>query len=167
MIAHSAPPVVYPLGRSRFQALLLVCLWFAGAASIVFWLYAGQHAPWHVALSVATLAGAGLAAFAGWKNTKPGQMAWDGQSWRWEGLDYQSGIAGQRVSVMADFQGLLLLRIQGDTQKSRCVWCERSAFPERWLDFRRALFSPGRYAANPHAVAVSGHADAAHRADNP
>lgn len=167
MITHSAPPVVYPLGRSRFQALLLAALWCVGTLSIVCWLYSGQQARWHVVLSLVALACAGLAALVGWQNTTAGQVIWDGQSWRWEGLGYECGIAEQRVSVMADFQGLLLLRIQGDTQKSRCVWCERSAFPERWLDFRRALFSPGRYAANPHAVAVSGHADAAPRAYNP
>lgn len=161
MITHSAPPVVYPLGRSRFQALLLAGLWAAGCASIVLWLFSGQQAVWHVVLSVTAFSGAGLAAFIGGKNTKAGQVVWDGQHWRWEVPVYQSGIAEHRVSVMADFQSLLLLRIQSDTQKSMCVWCERSAFPERWLDFRRALFSPGRHSGIGYAVAVSGHADAA------
>ncbi len=152
---------MYPLGRSRFQALLLAGLWCAGALATLCWLYSGQQARWHVVLSVVALAGAGLAALAGWKKTEVGQIVWDGQSWRREGVGYQSGIAEQRISVIADFQDLLLLRMQCDTQRSACVWCERSAFPERWLDFRRALFSPGRYAGSSRAVAVSGHADAA------
>ncbi|MES2508700.1 MAG: hypothetical protein V4625_02160 [Pseudomonadota bacterium] len=103
---------------------------------------------------------AGCAALIGWKNAPVGQLVWDGQSWRWELPAYQTGISEQNISVMADFQHLMLLRMQDQAGHGMCIWCERQAFPERWLDFRRAIFSPGRPAGLP-AVAVSGHANAA------
>lgn len=160
-MTYSAPPVVYPLGRSRFQAWLLAGLWGAGALSTLFWVYLGHPPDWHVGLACVALLVAAYVAFAGWKNAATGQLVWDGQSWRWVGQGYQSGIAEQTLSVMADFQHLLLLRIESPTETGNgmCIWSERGAFPERWLDFRRAVFSPGRHPGGPDAVAVSGHAE--------
>lgn len=159
-MTHSAPPVVYPLGRSRFQACLLAGLWCAGAFSILLWVYASPPIDWRVYFAGLAVMTSGLAAFIGWKNTSVGQLVWDGQSWRWEGSDYQAGISDQHISVIADFQHLILIRLEDEAQKSMCMWCERASFPERWLDFRRAVFSPGRHADNTHAVGVLGHAEA-------
>ena len=87
---------------------------------------------------------AGGAAYAGWKNAPVGQIAWDGQLWRWESLGYQTGIAEQQLSVVADFQSVLLLRIENQAHASLWLWAERAAMPERWLDLRRAVYSPHR-----------------------
>jgi toxin CptA len=126
---------------------------------VLFWFYSSAQADWRIYFAAIAVIASGLAAFVGWKHTVSGQLVWDGQVWRWEGLGYQSGISEQRIPVIADLQRLLLIRVENRAHKSMCMWCERAAFPERWLDFRRAVFSPGRHPGNVHAEAVSGHAD--------
>jgi len=155
LITHNAPPVVYPLGRSRFQGWVLVALWCAGLLLALFWFYATRQLDWRMLLAGTAIAVAGAAACIGWKNAPTGQLAWDGQCWRWESPGYQTGIAEQQLSVIADFQHLLLLRIENQAHASLWLWAERSAMPERWLDLRRAVYSPQRSPAR--AVAVSGH----------
>ncbi|MFC5522636.1 hypothetical protein ACFPP7_17230 [Polaromonas jejuensis] len=86
--------------------------------------------------------GAGLAAYAGWKNVPSGQLAWDGEVWRWESSSYQTGVAEYALSVIADFQHVLLLRLENQAHARLWLWVERKAMPERWLDLRRAVYSP-------------------------
>ncbi len=93
---------------------------------------------------MATVICAGLAGYFGWKNSALGQLAWDGQSWRWESPGYQSGLAEQRMSVVGDFQHVLLLRMENQAHATLWLWLERTAAPERWLDLRRAVYSPQR-----------------------
>lgn len=88
--------------------------------------------------------GAGLAALYGWKNSPVGQLAWDGQVWRWEGPGYQVGVAEYDLSAALDFQNLMLLRIENQAHATLWLWAERRTFPARWLDLRRAVYSPQR-----------------------
>ncbi len=88
--------------------------------------------------------GAGFAALYGWKNSPVGQLAWDGQVWRWEGPGYQVGVAEYDLSATLDFQNLLLLRIENQAHAALWLWAERRALPARWLDLRRAVYSPHR-----------------------
>ncbi len=87
---------------------------------------------------------AGLTALVGWKTSPCGQLAWDGQIWRWEGSGYQLGAAEQKLSVVVDFQNLLLLRLENPAHAHLWLWAEHKVLPERWLDFRRAVYSPHR-----------------------
>ena len=148
MATHHAPSVVYPFGRSRFHGYLLFGLWSSGSASIFLWIFGAQALDWRIFLGGATTLLAGLAAYVGWKNSPVGQLAWDGQSWRWEGLGYQAGVAEQRLSVVVDFQNLLLLRLENEAHACLWLWAERHVVPERWLDLRRAVYSP-RQAMSP------------------
>ena len=148
MTAHSAPPVVYPVGRSRFQGWLLGAAWLAGALLVALWLRTAGHAGWHGPLALAAVVGAGVAALRGWKSLPLGQLAWDGAVWRWESLGYQAGAADYALSVVADFQHVLLLRLENQAHASLWLCAERAAFPQRWLDVRRAVYSP-RQAGKP------------------
>ena len=85
---------------------------------------------------------AGLAARTSWDNLPSGQLAWDGAVWRWESAGYQTGLADHELSVIADFQQRLLLRLENQARASLWLWVEQSAMPERWLDLRRAVYSP-------------------------
>ncbi|MES2413198.1 MAG: hypothetical protein V4614_05310 [Pseudomonadota bacterium] len=160
MTVHNAPPVVYPLGHSRFQACLLAGLWCAGMGSVLLWMHSSGSADWRIGLGWLAVVSAGGLAFRSWTTTPSGQLVWDGQAWRWETPAYQAGISTQHLSVIADFQHLMLVRMEGESGLARSIWCERRAFPERWLDFRRAVFAPGR-SDNGNDVAVSGHAKVA------
>ncbi len=141
---HNAPPVVYPLGRSRFQVQLLAGLWLVGLLVVAFWVATSQATGWRQGLGLATLVLAAAAMWAGWTNSAIGQLAWDGQSWCWESQGYQAGSTGHDVSVAFDFQSLMLLRLDNPAHVGLWLWAERRAFPERWLDLRRALYSPRR-----------------------
>jgi toxin CptA len=164
--AHNAPSVVYPLGRSRFLNWLLLGLWLAGMLLVSFWIYVAQQVDWRTVFALVAVLAAGIAVYIGSKSAPVGQLAWDGEVWRWETLSCQAGIAEYEVSVVADFQHRLLLRLQNQAQAKLWIWVERQAAPERWLDLRRAVYSPHRstatsslhdslHAEPPPAVAVS------------
>ena len=80
---------------------------------------------------------------------------WDGQYWRWESASYQAGTAEYELVVSADFQHALLLRVNNMAQASLWFWAERSAMPSRWLDLRRAVYSPHRELIHELAGQVS------------
>jgi toxin CptA len=141
---HHAPPVVYPLGRSRLQGQLLLLLWLAGLATIGFWIAHAQAFSWRQGLGLTLLALAGVAACLGWKNSPVGQLTWDGQAWHWESRSYQAGAADHDVSLVCDFQSLLLLRLDNPDGARLWLWAERTMFAGRWLDLRRAVYSPRR-----------------------
>ena len=150
---HSSPPVVYPLGRSHSQAWVLLAIWAAGLLAVLAWFRAGPVADWKVLLALVSVLLAGVAAFAGWKNSPIGQLAWDGRVWRWESSGYQSGVAEQHLSVIADFQSLLLLRLENQAYARLWLWVERGSFHARWLDLRRAVYSPQRSSQSSHGQA--------------
>jgi toxin CptA len=141
---HNAPSVVYPLGRSRFQGQILLVLWLVALATIGLWMAHAQAWGWRHGLGVLALVLAGAAALMGWKNSPVGQLAWDGQTWHWESRGYQAGAAEHDVSVVCDFQSFMLLRIDNPDQARLWLWAERTMFADRWLDMRRAVYSPRR-----------------------
>jgi toxin CptA len=160
LTTHNAPPVVYPLGRSAFQGAVLFGFWCAGLLFAMLWLYTGRSAAWAIVLVAAAVLLAGLGARYGWKNSPVGRLAWDGQLWRWESAVYQTGIAEQQLFVIADFQHLLVLRIENRAHASLWLWAERRAFPERWMDLRRAVYSPQR-TGSLHSQALAAQDDEA------
>ncbi len=95
-------------------------------------------------LAVMAVMLAGVAARISWIRHPGGQLVWDGDVWRWESIGYQSGSAEYELSVIADFQRILLVRLQNQAHVSLWLWVERNAMQERWLDLRRAVYSPHR-----------------------
>ena len=136
--------MTYPLVRSRFQAWVLSVLWLAALLVVGAWVVTSQYVGWRQSLGLALVVGAGLAALHGWKNSAIGQLAWDGQVWRWEGPGYQAGVAEYQLSVALDFQNLMLLRIENQAHAKLWLWAEQRAFPARWANLRRAVYSPHR-----------------------
>lgn len=87
---------------------------------------------------------AGLAVRSALKSLPTGQLVWDGNAWRWESAGYQTGIAEYDISVIADLQSRLLLRLENPASASLWLWLERGSLPERWLDLRRAIYATRR-----------------------
>ena len=144
MSQHNAPSVSYPLGRSRWQFWILLSLWLVALLVMVAWLLTSQFATLRQLFGLAAVFGVGLIALRAWYNTPVGQLAWDGQLWRWEGRGYQVGAANYELIVALDFQNLMLLRIENQAHAKLWLWAERRALPSRWLDLRRAVYSPHR-----------------------
>jgi toxin CptA len=138
---HKAPPVVYPLGRSHFQGLLLLGLWLAGLLVLLLWWHAAPAFDWRLGMALAAALAAGAAALWGWKNSPIGQLRWDGQVWHWESQGNQAATTVLRLSVTLDLQRMLLLRLETHDHATLWLWADRSAMPERWLDLRRAVYS--------------------------
>lgn len=144
MTSHNAPSVVYPLGHSRFHGYFLLCLWLTGSLLTLLWIYGSHAFDWRVYLALTTVMLAGAVAYKGWKSTPVGQLTWDGQCWRWEGTGYLTGVTEQKLTVIVDFQSLLLLRLENPAYAHLWLWAERRVLPERWLDLRRAVYAPHR-----------------------
>ena len=102
-----------------------------------------------MALAVFFVLLAGLAARSSWNHLPSGHLAWDGEVWRWEIPGYQTGAAEHELSVIADFQHRMLLRLENQAGASLWLWLEKNAMPERWMDLRRAVYSPHK---SPGAV---------------
>ncbi len=138
---HNAPPVAYPLGRSSLQAGLLLAFWLAGAAALVLCVLFAPALGWRLWLLVFGVFAAGCVAAWGWKNSPLGVLHWDAQCWHWESPAYQAGTPVRRLSVVLDFQRVLLLRLENQDHARLWLWAERMAMPERWLDLRRAVYA--------------------------
>jgi hypothetical protein len=123
---------------------LLLALWLAGFFSVLLWWHARQQLDLRVALAGLSVLLAGLAARTSWNHLPSGRLAWDGEAWRWESPGYQAGVAEHELSVIADVQHGLLLRLENRASASLWLWVEQRAMPERWLDLRRAVYSPHR-----------------------
>jgi hypothetical protein len=140
---YSAPPVIYPLGRSRFLAFALFTIWLTGVALTCVWAFAAgpaDHTPW---LGLVASAIAGALAWTGWRRSPVGQLHWDGQVWAWQSSGYQGKTSLAPPQVSIDLQSCLLLKLLNPAGAAWWLWAERSSAPARWLDLRRAVHARG------------------------
>ena len=136
--------MTYPLGRSHWQGWVLLGFWLVALLLVAAWVLVSQQVGWRQLTGFAAVIGVGLAAYHGWKHSPAGQLTWDGQVWRWEGPGYQAGVAEYELLATADFNNVMLLRIENQAHAKLWLWAERRAYPARWLDLRRAVYSPHR-----------------------
>lgn len=153
---HSAPSVTYPVGRSRFEGVLLAVLWGLGllAGGIFWW---DSHQGWRaVLLTMLSLIGGAVAVLT-WLRSASGLLRWDGAEWtllastdELEDARSPKALALEQVSVVLDFQRWLLVdvpRASGRGMRSagpRLIWLERRLAPADWDDLRRAVYSRAR-----------------------
>ncbi len=140
-VRRQAPPVHYPVGRSRWLAGVLAAMALGGLAALLAWALrgAGQHAWWVVPACAGTWLAACLSAWRRWHAQPQGVLHWTGAHW-----ELQAGplsLAQARLQVHLDLQqrmGVCLLAPQG----GRCwLWLESRTQPERWSALRRAVYS--------------------------
>jgi hypothetical protein len=134
---HHAPTVSYPVGRSHFQAGLLLFFGFTALLAAFFW---SATAPWswrHGLVGVA-LALSAVLAWQDWQRSPQGTLAWDGVHWYFAGVP-QSVVGA--LAVPFDFQFIMLLSLTPLKGPTLWFWAERSQQPSLWLALRRAVFS--------------------------
>jgi toxin CptA len=149
---HNAPAVVYPIGRSRFQLWFSLVLWLIGLLLVMLWCLSSRRLDWRIGLGCAAVLLSGWSLWWGWRTAATGQLSWDGISWRWENVRDQSVSGEMDLFVVVDLQQIMVVLIDGGIRKRLCLCAERSAFPERWLDFRRAVYSERRISNGPDGI---------------
>ena len=147
---HSAPSVSYPVGRSRMARGLLLGIWCLGAAGLAAWCLQFSGAAWRTALLALTLLVAGMAAWRAAQLGEGAELQWDGQHWSCAG---SRQLSAARASIHLDFQALMLVRLYEPGRAAVWLWLERTSWPSRWLDLRRALRATESIAA-PHGGAA-------------
>lgn len=134
---HAAPSVNYPVGRSRFLAVLLGVVWLCGAAALVVAAIAWTPGWRHVVGALALLAST-VGAWQFWHSHPVGVLRWDGRAWQGPGSAEPA-----RLEVHLDLQHRLLARLVATQGPHRAswLWLEAGADPPRWADLRRAVYS--------------------------
>jgi toxin CptA len=158
---HSAPSVIYPVGRSRNAERLLFALWLLGVCAVIVAAIQSAGIDWRDGMLLLCAIIATVAAWTGvFRTSGSANLIFDGQCWSMSG---GIELPAAQAAVMLDLQRLLLVRLRGTLGATRWIWVERDAMPGRWRDLRRALYS--RAIATDAAVGTpeSVSADAHHR----
>jgi len=134
---HNAPSVSYPVGRSHFQAGLLVLMVLAGLIVDLVWSTQSLWG-WRQGLVGVSLCLAAVFALHEWQRTPQGTLSWDGVAWCFN-EEQQAVIGGMTVSL--DLQFILLLRLTPNKGPPLWLWAERSRQAPLWVALRRAVFS--------------------------
>jgi hypothetical protein len=135
---HSAPAVIYPVGRSSFQGAFIALVFLVSSISCGLWIAQGNPAVWMRAMSILALSMSGSLAFIVWWRTPSGQLRWSGQSWTWIGA--QAEFKGT-VILQVDIQFCMVLCLHFDDGKNIWMVPERGGNERLWGDLRRAVFS--------------------------
>jgi toxin CptA len=138
---HGAPSVSYPVGRSRFAGAFIAAAWLFAAAGLALWASQVNPSTARMAGAGCVLVAAGAIGLRGWMRSPGGQLAWDGEGWRW--LDAARAEGGEPFATL-DLQRVLLLRWQPQGGSGRWLWAERASQPSSWDDLRRAVYSRAR-----------------------
>ena len=146
MTKHNAPAVVYPIRRSRSQWWLLLGLWFGGLLPMLLLYLNTLRLDWRIGLGCAAVLVSAWKLQTVWHNDITGHLIWDGNCWRWESIKAPVVSDELKLFVVADLQRLLVVMLDGNAGNRFWLCAERRAFPERWLDFRRAVHSASRMA---------------------
>ncbi|RZL67732.1 MAG: hypothetical protein EOP77_03735 [Variovorax sp.] len=142
---HSAPSVIYPVGRSRDAARILWTVWAAGACCACVASYQFDRFDWrHVGLVLAVVLPA-VALHRTLSGVLAATLRFDGQHWSLSGAHARPIVD---IAVALDLQSLLLVRLQGAGIHCRWRWLERRSDPGRWNDLRRALYARPPAASN-------------------
>ncbi|MEO5672089.1 MAG: hypothetical protein ABIR26_15465 [Ramlibacter sp.] len=145
---QAAPPVTYPVGRSRFAGVLLLAVWLAGLAVCLLWWSQLQSAGWRLPAAAAAVTVAGAAAGWSWWHSPSGEVVWDGNAWNGAAL---RPLDAATLEVALDLQGHLFVRCRSGSA-SRWLWLDGSRDVQRWDDLRRAVYSRARPDATRQAL---------------
>jgi len=141
---HSAPSVVYPLGRSSWERWLYTGFIALTGAVCCVWAILQPLTLWQGWAGIVWLAAVFLGRHA-WRQNEA-QLLWDGEHWWFYPTPAQDQpeVLGD-PTVTLDFQGVLLLKWPPPSRphmlKTRWLWLRRQDDPTRWQDIRRAVYA--------------------------
>lgn len=156
---RNAPSVVYPVGRCRFYAGLLIFLGLLSLVVLLYWTWPwvspgvdplSASDRWAGPVGAVLWLGWGGFAVFSWRRSPIGALQWDalgsqatGEAatgvWRWRSAAYRDGTPLQQVRLALDLQSRMLLCLRNTDAAQTWVWVEQGSDPPRWFDLRRAL----------------------------
>jgi hypothetical protein len=148
---------------------VLLGLLVAGLLCTVHWIFGSHLLDWRAALALIAVAASGLLLFTYHRRPSGGDLAWDGLNWLWTS-DEAGETADSRalsIEVILDFQRLLVLKTIDNIGIECWVIAQRDGFPEKWLDFRRAIYCLRKAIPTPMSVDPTHPADTASVAASP
>ena len=144
---------MFPVGRCGLYGVLLATLAMLGAAALglSYWLDATSSAAWPGMAGGVLWSMWVVFALGSWRRSPVGRLRWNALerrdpeapagAWHWHGKSCPEGVPLQRVELMMDWQGAVLLRVHHADTSACWIWVERARDPARWNDLRRALIS--------------------------
>lgn len=126
-------------------------VWVAALALFVVRCAGLQGADWRTMILVCLLVATAAGVVWGTRRQATGRLHWDCAVWNWEPDRVPKQLQSASLTVVADLQRLIIVRLT--LQRARPVWfgVYRADFPERWLDFRRAIYLPGKPSPMPES----------------
>jgi toxin CptA len=135
---HAAPSVSYPVGHSRFAAMLHAGLGVLGVAAAAAFAFHSAAFGWRQAAALAVAAACAAMAAWSWHRSAQGVLCWDGLAWQWE---EGAAVDGGRPEIALDLQSQLLLRWHAESGAHRWFWLQKESGPDDWAALRRAVYS--------------------------
>jgi hypothetical protein len=111
---------------------------------LALWVLVSSAWGWRFAVALLVAVCTGAAALLSWQNRCSGQLGWDGECWHWDTLGDLPKAEESTLSVIVDVQSGLLLLFETAGNTKHWLWVEQVSQPERWMDLRRAVYSPRR-----------------------
>ena len=142
---YNAPLVRYPVGRFAWALWASAGLGLTVLLITSSLLFRGQISPVWVLLSWGLVAASWL--HSGRHQQAPVWLVWDGQGWQcWQDDEGQEALSVQSLSVQADFQQVLLLRLSfhgaaGLDSAAQWLWLYKGFAPAQWHGLRCAVYS--------------------------
>lgn len=133
---RSPAALKFTVGRSRFQAGLLILLGLTGIVMAALWRDEDGVFGWRQACFVVSFIAAWVVAAMIWRRSPVGKLGWDGQTWNWQAETEQPCA---ELQVHLDLQVFLLVSIVLDGGCRLWLWPERAADAAQWLALRRAV----------------------------
>ena len=113
---------------------------------MLLWYLNTMRFDWRIGLGCVTVLLSAWKLQTVWRNDTAGHLIWNGSCWHWERITASIVSDELKLSVVADLQRLLVVVLDENTGNRFWLCAERGTFPERWLDFRRAVYSASRMA---------------------
>lgn len=140
---HSAPSVIFPVGRCALGPALALAAWAAGLATLAAWGWQDRALDGRQAVVALVLLAAGAVAWRQVQADTRGLLDWDGGQWVWFCGGDESVV---RIEPVADLQRWLLVRLspgepgEGTRHSATWLWLTRGSDPEHWRSLRRAVY---------------------------
>jgi hypothetical protein len=135
---HSAPAVIFPVGRSRFQGWLVGLTGSIAVSVGLLWCYQTDSVGWRHGLYLSIVIVTLVRAIRVLQRSPSGNLHWDGQTWRWCSAEVS---VGGVLAAHLDFGFFLVLSLRPANGAKVWLWPERRVEVAHWNALRRTVFS--------------------------